>query len=54
MGWLGDTCSCHCGWVVDQIDEEDMFRLCKKCGCVYGRRSWGWSNEDNNCRNENI
>ncbi len=51
MGWLGeDTVSCHCGWVADQIEEQDMVRECKKCGCVYERRSWGWSkNESDNC-----
>ena len=42
MGWLGNSCKCRCGWVCDQINEEDTERKCSKCGTIYDRKSYGW------------
>lgn len=42
MGWLGNACVCGCGWVADQVNEEDTIRKCEKCSSVFEKKSYGW------------
>jgi len=42
MSWLGDACTCRCGWACDQIAEDDKIRVCEKCGIAFERKSYGW------------